>query len=63
MVHTATFRWGDEIGEGGFGVVKEARFTDETDPRNTGQPLAVKFLRDDLIGNQDVDRFTKESGF
>jgi eukaryotic-like serine/threonine-protein kinase len=57
----ATFRWGAEIGTGGFGVVKEARFADETDPRNTGQPLAAKFLRDDLLNNEDaINRFAKE---
>jgi eukaryotic-like serine/threonine-protein kinase len=57
----ATFRWGAQIGIGGFGRVREARYSDDADPRNTGQLLAVKFLRDDLLDNDDaVHRFGRE---
>ncbi len=57
----ATFRWGAEIGAGGFGVVKEAWFIEADDSRDTGQLLAVKFLKDEFIGDEDaVYRFTRE---
>ena len=56
----ATFVWGELIGSGGFGIVKEAEYIEYEVDGYEGL-MAVKFLKDELVDNEEaVNRFVRE---